>query len=166
MGDGAGVRACCEGSVRMMILALMQGISLSATLACSSPPTGPTSEIGTRNQLVSSLRTKSLNVSISGETSPSANGYFSVASTDLRVENDLLKVFEYGTAREMDADARFVSSEGQPNPRAGIGWISKPHFYKHGQIIVLYIGCNKEIVEVLDELLGPAIARAPGCTSS
>ena len=111
-----------EGSVRIMILALMQGISLSATLACASPPTGPTSEIGTRNQLVSSLRTKSLNVSISGETSPSANGYFSVASTDLRVENDLLKVFGSGTAREMDADARFfVSSEGQPNPRAGIG---------------------------------------------
>jgi hypothetical protein len=151
--------------VRIVILVLMHGVSLLATLACSSPLTGPTSEIGTRNQLVSSLRAKSLNVSISGETSPSANGYFSVASTDLKVENDLLKVFEYGTAGEMEVDARLISSEGQPNPKAAIGWISKPHFYEHGQIIVLYIGCNNEIVLTLDELLGPPIARGPGCTN-
>ncbi len=139
-----------------------QVMILSMAVACSSQ-SGPTSEIGTVEQLLAALRGKSLKFSVSGETSAVNNGYFSVSSTDVRVGNDLLKVFEYSTASQADAEARLISIDGQPNPRAAIGWISKPHFYKHGQIIVLYLGCTTETVKILDELLGSAVATGPGC---
>jgi hypothetical protein len=158
--------AAMTSSVRLLLLvvATLQVMTVATTAACAaSQVSGPTSEVGTSNQLAASLRAKSLNVSVLGETSPGNNGYFSVASTDLKVGSDLVKVFEYRTAGEANAEASLISAEGQPNPRAAIGWISAPHFYKHGQIIVLYLGCANEVVEALNDLLGQAIARGPGC---
>lgn len=154
--------------IRPMIVcvaATMQMMGLSATIACSSTQMGPSSEVGTRDQLLAALRAKSLNVSVTGETSAATNRYFSVSSTDVIVGNDLLKVFQYSTADEATAEASLISSEGQPNPRTAIGWISKPHFYKHGQIIVLYLGCNTEVVKILNEVLGNAVASGPGCNN-
>jgi hypothetical protein len=151
--------------MKMMILVLVTIplIVLSATACSSSQVAGPTSEIRTGDQLVAALRSKSLEVSSLGETSPSNKRYFSVPSSDLRVEHDLVKVFEYRTPEAADADVRLVSADGQPNPRAQIGWISTPHFYKKGHIIVLHIGCTKAITEVLTDRLGRAIAEGQGC---
>ena len=147
-----------------VVVALVQVMSLAVTAACSSSPvSGPTSEIGSSNQLVTALRAKSLSVSTLGQTSAGTNGYLSVGSTDLKVGDDLVKVFEYSSARQADADASLIDSEGQFGPRLHIGWITAPNFYKHGQIIVLYLGCSNEIVEALTDLLGQAIARGPGC---
>ena len=143
-------------------LITMAAWSMSAA-ACSSKVTGPTSEIGTVWQLVASLRAKSLDVSVSSETAPQTNGYFSVPSRDVAVAETRLKAFEYGTAGDADADAARISADGQPNPRASIGWISAPHFYKHEQLIVLYLGCDRAMLATLDELIGPAIANGSGC---
>jgi len=63
----------------------------------------------------------------------------------------------------IDSDAALISPDGQPNPRAQVGWISAPHFYRQGRLIVLYVGCTGEIIETLNGLMGPAIARGPGC---
>jgi hypothetical protein len=35
--------------------------------------------------------------------------------------------------------------------------------YRQGRLIVLYVGCTGEIIETLNGLMGPAIARGPGC---
>jgi hypothetical protein len=136
-------------------------LSMLAT-ACSRPLTVP-SEVGTVSQLVNALRAHGLKVSVGGETSPQKNGYFSVSSRDVLVGDALLKAFEYGTAVGADADAARISADGQPNPRAHIGWIGAPHFFKHGQLIVLYIGCAEPLLQALDDLIGPVIAKGPGC---
>ena len=34
---------------------------------------------------------------------------------------------------------------------------------RQGRLIVLYVGCTGEIIETLNGLMGPAIARGPGC---
>ncbi len=148
------------------VVAIVQVLSLAVTAACSSSRVnGPTSEIGNSSQLAAALRAKSLSVSTLGQTSAGTNGYLSVGSIDLKVGDDLVKVFEYSNTRQADADASLIDSEGQFGPRLHIGWISAPNFYKHGQIIVLYLGCSNEIVEILNDLMGQAIARGPGCTN-
>ena len=144
-------------------------LGLSAA-ACSRPATVPsdpvTSHIGTVDQLVGSLRAQGKSVSVGDETSPQRNGYFSVPSRDVLIGGARLKAFEYDTAGKADADAALISAEGQPNPRAAIGWIAAPHFYKQGQLIVLYVGCATDIVAALESLVGPAIAKGPGCATS
>ena len=144
-------------------------LGLSAA-ACSRPATVPSdpvvSHVGTVDQLVGSLRGQGQSVSVGDETSPQRNGYFSVPSRDVLVGGARLKAFEYDTATKASADAALISADGQPNPRAAIGWIAAPHFYKQGQLIVLYVGCANDIITTLENLLGPAIATGPGCGTS
>jgi hypothetical protein len=130
--------------------------------ACASSVTVP-SDVGTVDQLVSSLRAQGLSVSLGDEASPQRNGYFSVSSRDVTVGDVRLKAFEYETATKADADAALITADGQPNPRAQVGWISAPTFYKQGQLIVLYVGCSADMMQTLNGLLGPASARGPGC---
>ncbi len=144
-------------------------LGLSAA-ACSRPATVPSdpivSHVGTVDQLVGSLRGQGKSVSVGDETSPQRNGYFSVPSRDVLIGGARLKAFEYDTANKASADAALISADGQPNPRAAIGWIAAPHFYKQGQLIVLYVGCANDIITALENLLGPAIATGPGCAAS
>lgn len=72
------------------------------------------------------------------------------------VEN--LSVYLYKTSEKMEEDASYIHeggtsySNGKNN--AEISWVSYPHFYKRGNIIVLYVGENQEIINVLDETIG------------
>ena len=146
------------------ILRASTGVLIGALLAagCSESLIVP-SEVGTIEQLVNALRAKGLEVSVRGETSPQRNGYFSVPSRDVMAGEALLKAFEYGTASKADADAALVNHEGQPNPRAAIDWISGPHFFKQGRLIVLYVGCAEQVLTTLADLMGPLMASGPGC---
>ena len=139
----------------------IRALSMSI-LSCSQPVTVP-SEIGTVDQLVNALRAQGRAVSVGSENSPARNDYFNVSSRDVHVNEALLKAFEYHTSDRADADAALIRPDGQPNPRVQVGWISAPHFYKQGRLIVLYVGCSGDVVETLSELMGPAIATGPGC---
>lgn len=153
-------------SVRLTIITA----AVLAVAACSRPATVPsdpvTSVIGNVDQLVGSLRAQGRSVKMGDTTSPQRNGYFSVPSRDVLVGDERLKAFEYETASKADADAALISADGQPNPRAALGWIAAPHFYKEGQLIVLYVGCASDIITTLETMIGPAIATGPGCASS
>ena len=37
-------------------------------------------------------------------------------------------------------------------------WVAPPHFYKAGRIIILYIGENATVMDVLNSLLGVQFA--------
>jgi hypothetical protein len=151
-----------EMQLRVTLQAILIGAVSLLLGACSPGATAP-GEVETVNELVDAFRAKGLRVSLGGETSPRENRYFSVSSRDVMVGEARLKVFEYRAAGQADGDARLISNEGQPNPRTAIGWIAPPHFYKQGRLIVLYVGCADDILRVLDELLGAAVANGPGC---
>jgi hypothetical protein len=129
-------------------------------VSCAQSPTDP-SGIGTVDQFVNSLLARDFTVSLNGEMNN--NGYFTVSSHEILVNAARVKAFEYPTAARADQDAALISPDGQPNPRAAISWISTPHFYKQGRLIVLYVGCTATITRALEECLGPAIAAGPGC---
>jgi hypothetical protein len=46
-------------------------------------------------------------------------------------------------------------ADGSPVGTTMITRIDTPHFYQSGKIIVLYVGNNPEVIEILTELLGP-----------
>ena len=129
-------------------------------LACQPSPTVP-SEIGTVDQLVQALRREGLTVSRSGEISADTMGFFTVPAQQILVGEERLSAFDYPTADRAAADAALISSEAQPNPRAAIGWVSRPQFYRHLGVIALYVGCSTEITGALEKSLGPPVATGP-----
>lgn len=80
--------------------------------------------------------------------------FFAVNGQILLVNQTEVQVFEYETAEVMEADASLVASAGASVGTTMISWIALPHFYKTGRIIVLYIGEETAVLDLLNQILG------------
>lgn len=129
---------------------------LFLAVSCGSP-VAPTSS-ATLDQFVQALRQRGLSASLAGEISPENNGFFSVPAHTIRVNAGQVNAFVYQDAEAAGAEAALISQDGQPGPTGRVTWVSTPHFYRHGALIVLYVGCAAEIVEGLQATLGLPIA--------
>lgn len=76
--------------------------------------------------------------------------------------NENISVFLYESNEKMEEDASYVdkggSSYNNGKNDVQISWVSLPHFFKKDNIIVLYVGENLEIINALEDLLGPQFA--------
>lgn len=68
------------------------------------------------------------------------------------------QVFEYKTAKEMEADASKVAPDGGSVGTSMMNWMMPPHFFKSGRIIVLYIGNNETTLDLLEKIMGKQFA--------
>lgn len=126
------------------------------TVSCSNP-VGPTSS-STLDQFVEALRQRGLSVTLAGEIPPEVNRFFSVPAHQVRVNDGQVNAFVYESAGAAAAEAALISEDGQPTPTARVLWVSRPHFYRQGALIVLYVGCAEEIVQALEATVGAPIA--------
>ncbi|MDX1436182.1 MAG: SH3 domain-containing protein [Anaerolineales bacterium] len=97
-------------------------------------------------------------VEISGEGLVSP--FFSVAEQVLIVNGEEVRVYEYAEAAQAESEAAQVSPDGSTIGSVNPTWFGPPHFYRDGQLIVLYVGSNEGIIEALDTVLGPQFAGA------
>lgn len=79
-------------------------------------------------------------------------------------DEENLSVYLYKTSKEMEEDASYINEQGSSytngKDNAEISWVSDPHFYKEGNIIVLYVGNNQEVINKLEEIIGSQFAGA------
>ena len=90
---------------------------------------------------------------------------FSVDGKAITVNGSYVQVFEYEDAAAADTEAALISPHGfsinktsDNNGQIGqicfISWIAPPHFYKASNLIVLYVGENQAVIDVLETVLG------------
>lgn len=89
---------------------------------------------------------------------PVVQEYFSVGGANVKVRETDILVFEYDSNEDMEADASLVSSDGGSVGTTMLFWVSTPHFFKAGRIIVLYVGDDAETLTQLQSLLGVQFA--------
>lgn len=135
-------------------LTLVWGVAGVTMISCAQGLTVP-SHVGSVEQLVQSLRSQGLTVSLGGDISP---GYFTVQARQISVEGERLNAFEYPDADTAAAEAALISSDAQPSPRKRITWAGVPRFYRQGRVIVLYVGCSTSVISALEKFLGPPVA--------
>jgi hypothetical protein len=85
---------------------------------------------------------------------PVEQPFFSVKGDILKVNGADVQVFEYNTAEEMEADAAKVAPDGGSIGTSMVSWMEPPHFYKAGRIIVLYVGQDQAVLDLLNAVLG------------
>ncbi len=77
-------------------------------------------------------------------------------------ENENITVYLYESNEKMEEDASYIDKGGSSYTNGiknvEISWVSYPHFFKKGNIIVLYVGENPEIINALEGLLGAQFA--------
>ena len=89
----------------------------------------------------------------------------------LTVNGEDIQAFEFGSADEADAAAGGVSATGSSiettmadgtSMASAVTWGTPPHFYKAGRLIVLYVGCDGDVLDLLQETMGPQFAGGAG----
>ena len=65
---------------------------------------------------------------------------------------------DFPSAKEANAAAETISEDGSVVGSSIMMWFSPPHFFKTDKLIVLYVGEDGGIVDILGDTLGPQIA--------
>jgi len=84
--------------------------------------------------------------------------FFSVTGFSIQVNDASVQVFEYNNAEDAEADASLVSPYGIIIGTSMPFWVDDPHFYYKEKIIVLYVGDDPAIEELLESVLGSQFA--------
>jgi len=78
--------------------------------------------------------------------------------TAIDINDDNIFVYEYKDSKQMEEDLNTISDDGSMVGNAEISWIKPPHLYKSGNIIAIYVGDNKEIIDLINKILGQQFA--------
>ena len=137
-------------TVNFLLLALI-------AVACGVLPGAGASPAGVqdRSSLIEALRGAGATVE-PGE--PVEQAFFTAKGQILKVNGADVQVFEYETAEAMEVDAVQVSLDGGTIGTSMVIWVAAPHFYKAGRILVLYVGDDPAILELLEGALDPQFA--------
>lgn len=138
--------------------AWMAVVSLTVlAISCAANPAGPTDGRST-DELISTLRAQGLTVTVGDMLPQQSTPYFSTRARVVFVNSATLQVFEYETSEAANRDAAKVSPGGSPIGNVQILWVSVPHFYKSGRVIVTYVGTDTGLLQVLEKVLGAPFA--------
>ncbi|MBI3158391.1 MAG: hypothetical protein HYZ26_02180 [Chloroflexi bacterium] len=89
---------------------------------------------------------------------PVEQAFFSMTGQILSVNGADVQVFEYASAEDMEADAALVAEDGGSVGTSMITWVATPHFFKSGRVLVLYVGDDAAVLELLLGVLGEQFA--------
>ena len=127
---------------------------------CSRGPSGPSdgSDDGVVTDyasLVSALRAAGATVNPAGVVS---QPFFAPQGQVLSVNGEDVQVFEFGSTEEADTVTQGISADGSSVGTSMVGWVAPPHFYRAGQLIVIYVGSNDGVISALQEAMGAQFA--------
>lgn len=84
--------------------------------------------------------------------------FLSVPGQIVQVNGADVQVFEYASAEDMGLEASQVSDDGSPIGTSTITWIAPPHLYRSGRLLVLYVGDDQAVIDLLESVAGPQFA--------
>lgn len=132
----------------LLVLALM----LAACGNASANSGGPVEDYAS---LVDALRAAGATVEPGDEV---YQDFFTVDGRIIQVNGADVQVFEYETPEAMEAEAALVAPDGGSVGTSMIMWMDTPHFFKAGRILVLYLGDDAAVLDLLEGALGPQFA--------
>lgn len=78
------------------------------------------------------------------------------------IDKEAIDIYIYNNDNDAENDAKRIDAGGSKyndgNKAVNVSWISYPHFYKKGSIIVQYVGENENIISDLKNILGKQFA--------
>ena len=121
----------------------------------STPPISHGGPVQDYVSLIDHLRAASATVVPTGTV---AQPFFSVTGQIITVNGEQVQVYQYANEDGANTDSARISPDGGTIGNSMVDWIAPPHFYKVGQLIVLYVGMNTSLMKVLEMTLGPQFA--------
>ena len=142
-------------TVLLLVLALVASGCANKSLAAAPGATTEPDSVQDKATLVSALQDAGATVE-TGD--PISQAFFTPEGSILKVNGADVQVFEYESAEAMQEEASQVAPDGGSIGTSMVSWIDTPHFYQAGRIIVLYVGSDQAIQDLLEKALGPEFA--------
>ena len=148
-------------SIVIVLMVILLGLACSpqGTPAPESSATPSASvqggEVEGQTSLIDALRAGGVKVDL-GDTVEQA--FFTVAGQILKVNGKDVQVFEYESTEKMEADAAQVAPDGGSIGTSMVTWVEPPHFFKSGRVLVLSVGEDKAVIDLLKGALGEQFA--------
>ena len=89
---------------------------------------------------------------------PSASSSFSVPTKVISIGGADVQVFEFQSESNAKTASLTISKDGTEIGTSIIRWVDIPHFFANGKLIVLYVGQNPEVLNLLESFLGTQFA--------
>jgi len=109
------------------------------------------------SSLIDAIKSRGVLVKPVGEIS-SESSSFSIPTKVISVGGSNVQIFEFASESDAKAASLTVSEDGTKIGTSIIAWIDTPHFYTSGKLVVLYVGQNPELVNLLESFLGKQFA--------
>ncbi|MDD3174759.1 MAG: hypothetical protein PHF63_14075 [Herbinix sp.] len=78
------------------------------------------------------------------------------------IDDIAIDIYIFNSDEKMESEASNIDSSGYSydngSKALNVSWVSFPHFYKKGSLIVQYIGEDENIISALDDILGEQFA--------
>jgi hypothetical protein len=132
-----------------------------ATPAGAATPAA--SDVSDRADLVTALRAQGVTVDEVERLTPTVPFEGTETGMLLRLSGGQLgapaeiQVYEYADAAAAAADAEQILPDGNLET-VMIEWIAPPHFFEAGRVLVLYLGDDRAVLDLLTAVLGPQFA--------
>lgn len=107
--------------------------------------------------LIDAIRSRGVLVQYIDEI-PAESSSFSIPIKVISVGGSDIQVYEFQSESDAQESSLMISEDGTEIGTSIIRWIDTPHFYTKGKIIVLYVGQNPEITNLLESFLGTQFA--------
>jgi hypothetical protein len=134
---------------------LWSGFGMVSNTASEAPPVESSDTIMDAQSLIAFLETQGFGVEPQERIS---QPFFSVEGDVLRVDGEDIQVFVFPDEASATAEAAQVPADGSSFPTIMITWVSEPHFFHTGNLIVLYVGTNADLLSALETVFGPQFA--------
>jgi hypothetical protein len=141
----------------LTILLLSAASAGCAARGVSGAPvdTTPNAEVEELVDLVEALQAEGAQVELGDSIQ---QPFLSVPGQIVQVNGADVQVFEYASAEDMGLEASQVTEDGSPIGTSTITWIAPPHFYRSGRLLVLYVGEDQAVIDLLESVIGPQFA--------
>ncbi len=104
------------------------------------------------SSLLDKLRASGANVEATREEV--SQPFFPVKARVVKVNGVGIQVFEFANAAAADAEAKRVAPNGATIGDSKVTWMASPHFFKQGNLIVIYVGDDQTLLGFLKTALG------------
>lgn len=84
--------------------------------------------------------------------------FFDVEGQLIAINEQQIQLFAFSGPEEVEAVKATISADGNTVGLSMIFWIEPPHFFRKGNLIVLYVGNNESTLTLLGTVMGPQFA--------
>jgi hypothetical protein len=93
------------------------------------------------------------------DSANTAKNYFTGRETDYMAGNDIVRVYEYGSPKDLDGDIKKISQNGLTINGTNANYTRSPYYYRKGNSLIVYEGNDPSHVNHFNSLYGSPLIR-------